>query len=377
MSDITSTGAKKMSNNFQVEFANPGLDLDHWEPIHHRSGGIVPPDPERDMREFFEAGGSFMERQGLDETALLPQRDIYNMPREELTPDEIAQVAEHKLERRLDRVAHCGQWHYGVSPETFKSYSYPWRCGDVVHCGQCRESAANTLRDQMIAQTFGEVNTIIVGEMSEDDAAMVLASLNKEDYRRYPAENGTVRLFVDTARAPASWEMPSEFQVLSPELIERINWMEMVVTPKGKNRSGKLGVKPPKPSKDNTADNLTPSGETVIDPVAGTVQLARPQRIEIREFAHTAPKDVFDGMVRYYGQDFLPRDATIKNLTTQHSGFIDFLAEKLRKSGFEILHWVVKDYVVKTFRIVPESKRVTQFRGIKNEPDWGQLAVPG
>ena len=166
------------------------------------------------------------------------------LPNWALLDDLNEQASEQK---RLLRLRNCGRQgrQIRITNGTFKSvYFY---CGMHLECPRCLGYRAEKLKGDFAGALENEAQVVMV-QLTTDEATKTLKKLTREEFLRYPLDNGQDIVVMDAHNAE---QLGLAGQVVTKETISTIPWTLLARTPSGRKISGALtGSKVRVPQKD-------------------------------------------------------------------------------------------------------------------------------
>lgn len=224
--------------------------------------------------------------------------------------DAIAQAESHTM-RKQQRLHDCGKWGYYFDPHTGKQTGFTYSCDLFRECPICREKRANREKKWVVESYHrAKKNFLFVTAKDQQEANKLLRGVNKKQYVRYPQQSGFEYIFL-------SGELESQlditYDVVTPDFLRELNWMEIVNTPEGRNKSGSMH---------------TPVSQKNPEPF---------QIIEIEQFIPNAPGEIVDRAMQYaiaQTLDLLPEDAReVKEAIDQR---VALAIEFLKENGYTV-----------------------------------------
>lgn len=132
--------------------------------------------------------------------------------------------------REDERVKMCGLWTQRLNPSTGGKFWYQISCGYHRRCIRCLERRAGEFSDRA-SRCEAETESLAVILMNKGEAKKFIRKLDTP-YWRVPIEEGLL-VFFDAGGIPIGDK--------EEVLISDLNWMELCISPRGSQHSGKLG----------------------------------------------------------------------------------------------------------------------------------------
>jgi len=182
-------------------------------------------------------------------------------------------------ERRLSRIADCGNWAYWFDPHAGSMKTYKFRCDLFRECPKCLEQRAKAEFKQWRKVMYEPVAHFTM-DSGETDSWLRKAGAKKSDYVRYPQKDGTDVLLVQRDLIP-------DASLVGPEWYHQQDWTKIMDTPEGRNRSGTLHAGPPPSGKEEYTVITTMQFLTTAD----WVVTAEAMRQVIEDTGHYRPTE--------------------------------------------------------------------------------------
>lgn len=147
---------------------------------------------------------------------------------------------DEKAHRRQQRLNDCGSPACRLDPHTGNHYWFSQRCGLFRMCPTCLDERAKKVKLNM-QEFIASGNGVKMLRLSESDAKRLCRRLDKLEYERFPIDQeGDILFVVSTVN------LGDEFEGYASDLtlaeVDALAWSTIVLTPEGRNRSGKMTV---------------------------------------------------------------------------------------------------------------------------------------
>lgn len=156
---------------------------------------------------------------------------------------EESEAEQIKIAKRKKRMADCGRWSIKINPENGLPKRLYYKC-EVIDCPQCLAERAVYYHKRILAG-FMDGKPLNKRSVPEDEQKHFARDFKRSEYLRFPQRDGSY-LFVFVDETGEHGGSPIE----DGEALARMDWQEIVRTPKGKNISGGLNAPPPEPKED-------------------------------------------------------------------------------------------------------------------------------
>jgi len=140
-----------------------------------------------------------------------------------------------RAERRRQRLADCGQSACRLDPHTGKHYWFTQKCGLFRECPKCLAERADKIKEQMY-DFIKDGNAVSGLRLTEKEAKSLARKLDKDLYEKYPQLDGSELAFVKTDMLPKA--LAHLARPVEREDVYQINWIDIALTPEGRNKSG-------------------------------------------------------------------------------------------------------------------------------------------
>lgn len=208
---------------------------------------------------------------------------------QEFTEEQEIAMAEYDQEkganeRRIKRLANCGQLGYRYKRLTGFPTRLIFRCGLHRECDYCLSMRAY-IEKTSIFDTLKKREMVVVRK-SKSDTTKMLRGVDKSEFSRFPQENDDI-ILVDKKTAR---EKGIEGEEADLDWAMQQNWEEIVKTPKGRNRSGSMNKRQfAKPKKKSVVVNAKIFVSSAPQRIVYEVMLST-----WRETSHLDPKNALE-----------------------------------------------------------------------------------
>lgn len=190
---------------------------------------------------------------------------------------------EDKRQRRLQRIKDCGKYAWWFDPHTGQKSGYIRYCENFRECPVCLERRAKQEYEWMKLKIYQEEIQIMVKRVpNKKEGNKLTRGISKDQYLRYPQNDGTEILFFDALTGIDGGEPVDENWIRD----NAHNWEDWVLTPEGRNKSGTLHM-PSQPDNQEkttvitTKQFITDAPEAVVSPIMDRI---------VEETKHMNPK---------------------------------------------------------------------------------------
>ncbi len=152
-----------------------------------------------------------------------------------------------RAEKRNRRLGDCGKFANWYNPHTGKPAGFVFKCGLFRQCEICLNRRAENERDWLGKASIDKELVAQYIDHAEVTRILRKAELGKEEYLRYPQEDGRDLLILDKPLDDVAGEAVDYAWVMQQD------WSTIAHTPEGRNRSGTLHV----PVSDEEPDEFT------------------------------------------------------------------------------------------------------------------------
>lgn len=138
----------------------------------------------------------------------------------------------NKQARKQKRLHDCGNWSYYFDPHTGNRLAYPFQCKMFRDCQQCRRQRAYK-EYAHLHETVVREDPLVAFDISFDEAEMLTRGKGKDQYIRYPQADTEIVIMKQR-------DTVQEGTLVTSKWLTEQNWLEIVNTPEGRNKSGTL-----------------------------------------------------------------------------------------------------------------------------------------
>ena len=183
----------------------------------------------------------------------------------------------YKSELRELRIANCGKYGYRPNAETGEGIFHPQWCNYFRECSKCAIRRKKRFR-RSIGVAMHRHNTVCMTWANSDDAAKSICDgISKEDYKRFPMQDGSVFVFWRGVYGDAN-------KIHDARELDALDWAAIVDTPEGRRMSGALG-------KDDPEDEEEILGTVYLNKVTTNAPLDLEREVEKQAREQTADMD--------------------------------------------------------------------------------------
>lgn len=174
------------------------------------------------------------------------------------------------------RMKYCGTLQLRYSIKDGKSYLQTWYCYEErAGCPRCRLAVGKRYRER-VERAIAEGHELVKIELTKSEADKLRRNLKlqRDSYLRLPQEEYDL-FIIDKDKATSA----HAFEDVDPKQILEWEWHNLIAPPNGRNKSGTLGVAPPKEDQGISVNIETP----IVKPNADAEMYAR-NRVEEETF---------------------------------------------------------------------------------------------
>lgn len=200
---------------------------------------------------------------------------------------------DQRRQRRMQRIIDCGKYAWHFDPHTGHKNGYIRFCDNFRECQTCLERRAKKEYEWMKKKVYeGKIKMVCRIVSSREEANRLVRGVNKDQYVRYPQEDGTEIIFFDK-------EANVNGNPINPGWMRgnKDKWSKWVLTPEGRNKSGTMHV-PATPEekepfttvtiKQFVADAPDSTVSEIMDKVVEETEHMRPETPEeVEQFSET------------------------------------------------------------------------------------------